>query len=71
MKAYENTNLSATERAEALLKELSLDEKMAQVNCYFFQPTAKSVEERCPYGIGVVSALEMRPFKTLEECAEL
>ncbi len=71
MKAYENTNLSATERAEALLKELSLDEKMAQVNCYFYQPTAKSVEERCPYGIGVVSALEMRPFKTLEECAAL
>ena len=71
MKAYENTNLSAKERAELLLKELSLDEKMAQVNCYFFQPTAKSVEERCPYGIGVVSALEMRPFKTLEECAEL
>lgn len=71
MKPYENTDLSATERAEALLKELSLDEKMAQINCYFFQPTAKSVEERCPYGIGVVSALEMRPFKTLEECAEL
>lgn len=71
MKAYENTNLSAKERAELLLKELSLDEKMAQVNCYFFQPTAKSVEERCPYGIGVVSALEMRPFKTLEECAAL
>ena len=71
MKRYENTGLSAAERAEALLQELSLDEKMAQINCYFFQPTAKSVEESCPYGIGEVSALEMRPFKTLEECVAL
>ena len=36
MKPYLNPQLSPRERAEDLLKDLSLDEKMAQVNCYMF-----------------------------------
>lgn len=33
MKKYEDTSLSAKERAEALLKELSLEEKARQISC--------------------------------------
>ena len=34
-KRYLDTNLSADERAEAMLEELSIDEKVAQLNCIF------------------------------------
>lgn len=34
-KQYLDQHLDATSRARALLEELSLDEKMAQVNCIF------------------------------------
>ena len=35
MKDYKDTALSPKERAQALLADMSLDEKMAQVNCLF------------------------------------
>ena len=70
---YMDAALSAHERAEALLQELTLDEKMAQINCIFpfdklyldFDFIARSV----PFGIGEVSTLEMRRIETLEEVA--
>lgn len=61
-------------RAEKLLRELSLEEKMAQVNCIFpFGDTYGDMERisrSAPYGIGEVSTLEMRRIETLEEAAQ-
>lgn len=61
--------LRADDRADLLLKELSLDEKMAQVSCYF--PTditqTSGFGEGFPHGIGEVSCLEARSALTLEE----
>lgn len=61
--------LTAGARADLLLAELSLDQKMAQVSCYF--PTdigdTAGFAERFPYGIGGVSCLETRSARTLDE----
>ena len=71
---YLDCNQTLQERAAALLAELSLDEKMAQVNCIFpfgenFEDMEKIVEGT-PFGIGEVSTLEMRRIETLEEAAQ-
>lgn len=79
MKAYENTNLTPRERAEALLGELSLEEKLAQVRGMWgfpkvlaeATPERKMAYEQCyAYGIGHVSTLFERQMKTTEECAQ-
>lgn len=71
---YKNTNLSAKDRAKALLEELSLDEKMAQINCIFpFDTTYLDfdlISNQTKYGIGEVSTLEMRRIESLDEAAE-
>jgi len=71
---YQNTALSPENRAEALLAELSLEEKMAQVNCVFpFDDMFQNMDEisrNVPYGIGQVSTLEMRRIETLEKAAQ-
>ena len=73
MQRYMDTALQPTDRAKALLKEMSLDEKMAQVNSIF--PLDETyldfdvLAEQTPYGIGEVSTLEMRRIETLEEAA--
>jgi beta-glucosidase len=61
--------LTAGERADLLLAKLSLDEKMAQVSCYFPSDITQTadVAERFPYGIGVVSSLEARSALTLDD----
>lgn len=70
---YRNTSLPPRSRAETLLRELTLDEKMAQINCIF--PFDKNYLDfdwisRCvPNGIGEVSTLEMRRIETLEDAA--
>lgn len=52
---------------------LSMDEKMAQVNCIF--PFGEGyldydrIKQEIPFGIGQVSTLEMRRIETLEEAA--
>lgn len=70
---YLNTALPPEERARLLLEDLTLDEKMAQLNCVFpFGEVANDYAEisaRVPYGIGEVSTLEMRRIQTLEEAA--
>lgn len=72
-KRYMDAGLTAPERAQELLKELSLEEKMAQVNSIFpFGETYldyDKIAEDTPYGIGHVSTLEMRRVETLEEVA--
>lgn len=56
------------ERAEDLLRRMSLEEKMAQTGCVLV-PTG--MEEKAAaylkYGIGEISCLEIRNFKTTEE----
>ena len=73
MKSYTDETKTPRERAAALLAELSLDEKMAQLGCIFpFDGTEHDFEEisaRTPFGIGQVSTLEMRRMETLEDCA--
>ncbi len=72
-RTYKNSALSAEERAELLLSELSLEEKMAQVNCVF--PFAEKafdfdfISGETKYGIGEVSTLEVRRMETTEEAA--
>lgn len=69
----ESEQLSPEKRAEALLKELSLDEKMAQVNCVFpyggVEQDFEWISDQIPFGIGEVSTLEVRSMKTLAEAA--
>ena len=73
MNIWENESFSPEERAKALLQELSLEEKMAQVNCVF--PLNERwldfdwISEHTSFGIGEVSTLEMRRAETLEEAA--
>ena len=70
---YLDRHKTPGERAAALLAKLSLDEKMAQVNCIFpFGETYEDmgrISESTPFGIGEVSTLEMRRIETLEEAA--
>lgn len=72
--SYRNSRLSAEKRASLLLEEMSLEEKMAQVNCVFpFDKTYLNfawIKEQVPYGIGEVSTLEMRRIKSLQEAAD-
>lgn len=71
---YMDHNKPPQERAAALLAELSLDEKMAQVNCVFpFGETYDDMDrisKSTPFGIGEVSTLEMRRIESLEEAAQ-
>lgn len=71
---YSDRTLSPKKRAEALLEEMSLEEKMAQVNCIFpfgeDYTDYESIRESMPFGIGQVSTLEMRRIGTLEEAAD-
>ena len=62
MRPYFNPQLSPRERAEDLLKDLTLEEKMAQVNCYIFSREEDMEKRRqsLSCGIGVVSTLEFR-----------
>ena len=64
---------SPKERAQDLLKELSLEEKLAQLNCIFplgdEYGDAKTWCDEMPWGAGEVSTLEMRRIQTLEEAA--
>ena len=68
-----DTTLQPEERAQALLQEMSLEEKVAQVNCVFpWEQLCYDFEwisERTQHGIGEVSTLEMRRMETLEEVA--
>ncbi len=73
-KEYQDSGRPPQERAAALLAELSLDEKMAQVHCVFpFGETYDDMEKlaaETPFGIGEVSTLEMRRIETLEAAAD-
>ena len=63
MKSYRDHTLGAKERASLLLKEMSLDEKMAQINCVFpFDQDAynfEKIQQETKYGMGEVSGWYM------------
>ena len=69
MKKYQNPALSPQERAKDLLSCLSLEEKMAQVQCFMLGHAEPG--EVLQHGIGHVSTLEIRNVKTLDEVAEI
>ena len=70
---YLDITLSADQRAQALLQEMSLDEKMAQVTGYvhFGEDFCdyEEISRSTPCGIGEISTLEMRRIESLEEAA--
>lgn len=70
---YQDAAKDPKERAKALLAELTLEEKMAQLGCIFpFGDSYNDMEKQAedmPCGIGQVSTLEMRRIRTLEEAA--
>ena len=72
-KTYMDTALQPEERAQALLKEMSLEEKVAQINCVFpWEQICYDfdlISAGTQHGIGEVSTLEMRRMETLEEAA--
>ena len=70
-KAYLDCTLDPKKRAQAVLEEMSLEEKVAQLTGVFpFDEEYNNFEEiaaKVPHGIGEVSTLEMRRMETLEE----
>lgn len=66
-----DTSLTAVERTDLLLPRLDLDQKMAQISCYFPVDIANTSEfdVRYPHGVGEVSCLEARAAGTLDEVA--
>ena len=70
MTNYMNTSLSARERAELLLKEMTLDEKIAQLTGVF---AVKDPEEEMAAffrnGIGQISTLGFRMCESIEEAS--
>lgn len=71
---YMDVSLSPEERATILLAEMSLDEKMAQVNtiCMWGNDITNMelISEKTSNGIGEVGTTELRSIETLEEVVE-
>ena len=65
---YLDTSRSPEQRAQALLEELSLPEKMAQVRGIFpfgaYGENWEAISRMTKNGIGQVSTLQMREFHT-------
>ncbi|TPR55568.1 glycoside hydrolase family 3 N-terminal domain-containing protein [Enterococcus sp. OL5] len=68
---WQDTQLSSKERAEKLLEELSIEEKMAQIVGFLPQDFSDmdALRKNCPKGIGEISLLEMRRLTNLKETA--
>ena len=64
---YRDASLSPEERTEDLLAQMTLDEKLAQLQCHFFAHGDLQKDTR--YGIGQISTLEFRQALSLEEAA--
>ena len=64
---YRDASLSPEERTEDLLAQMTLDEKLAQLQCHFYAHGDLQKDTR--YGIGQVSTLEFRQALSLEEAA--
>lgn len=64
---YRDASLSPEERTEDLLAQMTLDEKLAQLQCHFYAHGDLQKDTR--YGIGQISTLEFRQALSLEEAA--
>ena len=70
MNDYMNSNLSARQRAELLLRELSLDEKLAQlVGVLAIQGMEERMRPLFQNGIGQISTLNFRMLESMEAAA--
>jgi len=70
MKRYMDASLSCEERAQALLAELSLEEKMAQIRGLMpVTMDPADCAEKLQHGIGQISTLIVREFPTLEDAS--
>ncbi len=71
IRQFEQKDSTPRQRAQELLVKMSLDEKMAQVNCLFPVGDNQLLTERdMEYGIGQVSTLAVREIKSLKEAAD-
>jgi beta-glucosidase len=64
-----DATLAPGERADLLVEVLNLDEKMAQVSCYFPTDVADTADftDRFPHGVGEVASLEARSARSRDE----
>ncbi len=64
--------LTPSRRADLLLPRLTVDQKMAQVSCYFPVDITDTsdLRARFPHGVGEVSCLEARDAVSLDEVTE-
>ncbi len=70
MDKYLDSTLTPAERAADLLSRMTLEEKMAQVNCVLVPAgREEEIRQRCRYGIGEVSTLEVRMLGSAKEAA--
>ena len=71
MKNYMDTSLTARERAEILLEEMTLDEKIAQLTGVFsVKGRDKEMAAFFKNGIGQISTLGFRTCESMDEAAE-
>lgn len=68
-KRYLDPTLPADERAEDLLAQMTLEEKLAQLQCHFY--AHGDLEKDVRYGIGQVGTLEFRQAGSLAEAAAI
>ncbi len=72
MKTYMNATLDPKKRALHLLEDMSIDEKMGQVNCFLYgHVNFEDFDSLYPFGVGEISLLEMRALNTIDECIEV
>ena len=69
MDRWMDTSLSPRDRAELLLKELSLDEKMKQVVGMWSFPQVFEIDKAFENGVGSFSTLGYRNMRDKQECA--
>ena len=72
MYKYQDVSLTPKERAQDLLKCMSLEEKMGQVTGYFPRGLGETgiLREKYPHGAGNVSCLEMRSLRNFDEIVQ-
>ena len=71
MRIYQNPEETPERRADDLLRDMSLDEKVAQITGIFLVPAVERMAPFLKFGIGQVSTLAFRELKTGREAAEL
>lgn len=70
-KSYMDASLTAKERAQLLLEEMTIEEKMAQVVCVFGRSDAMDeMKTYFKHGIGQISLVPPKPDATIAEMAQ-